>query len=125
MSYVFGALLEILWELTPDEVFKLCITVGIHSVPKLGASLMNVINRLKVHVLLVPPEHCFPGAHVNIGRIDPEYLQITESFAIRNMWLDNVMGQGILISDIIDKYIYVRIVSSSDRFHGMFLSKRL
>ncbi len=103
MSYVFGALLEVLWELTPDEVFKLCITVGIDSVPKLGTSLMDVINRLKVHVLFVPAEHGFPGAHVDIGSIDPEDLQITEAFAIGNKWLVNVMGQRILISDIIGK----------------------
>ena len=66
---------------------------------------MQVIDRVEVHVLLVPAEHCFPGANVDIRSSDAIYFGIGQALAIK---LDFNFGE----------IGYLRTVCISERFHS-------
>lgn len=46
--------------------FKVLIRTQIHTIPKFRLSLVQVINRIQVHVFLMPAEHRFPSTHINV-----------------------------------------------------------
>jgi len=67
VSNKLGAVAELIFVVLLRISFKLLIGGRIHCVPKLRLSLVQVINRVQIHVLLVPAEHGFPSAYVDVG----------------------------------------------------------
>ena len=67
VSDKLGAVAELIFVVLLRISFKLLIGGRIHCVPKLRLSLVQIINRVQIHVLLVPAEHGFPSAYVDVG----------------------------------------------------------
>ena len=82
VSQVFRTLLKVLRELGPDKGFELLVVVTVYAVPELRHPVMQVVNRIQVHVFLVPSEQSLPLAHVHIWCINSGYFLVPESLTI-------------------------------------------
>lgn len=60
VPYKFGAPLVIKRELALHESLKLVVAAEVYPVPEFGLAMVQIIDTVKIHVLFVPPENCFP-----------------------------------------------------------------
>jgi hypothetical protein len=66
---VVRAFLEVLGELRPHELLELGVVLHVHAVPELRLPVVQVVDRVQIHVFLVPPEHRLPRPDVYVRRI--------------------------------------------------------
>jgi len=69
--------LEMLREVFLHKALELFIAVKIHRVPKLRFAMVQIIDAVKVQILLVPSKHSFPTADVYIGIRHSRYFLVS------------------------------------------------
>ena len=60
MPNEFGAPLVIKRKLALHESLKNVVTAEVNPVPEFRLAMVQIIDTVKIHVLFVPPENCFP-----------------------------------------------------------------
>jgi hypothetical protein len=68
------ALFCLLWILRFEKFLEMSVAVEVYSIPEFRPSMMQVVDRVKVKVLLMPTEHGLPGPDVNIRGVDSRDL---------------------------------------------------
>lgn len=63
------ALSRLLWELRGNEVLEVFIAVCVDTVPKLGGTVVKVVDGIEIHVLLMPAKHRLPRTDVNVRSV--------------------------------------------------------
>lgn len=64
------------------ESLKLVIAAEVYPVPEFRLAVVQIINAVKIHVLFVPPENCFPGTNIHVGIRNSRNFLITESITL-------------------------------------------
>lgn len=63
------------------EQLEHLVAIQVHSVPEFGAPVVQVIDRVEIQVLLMPPEHGLPATNIYVGGVHPRYLVSPKAFA--------------------------------------------
>jgi len=73
--------LEVLREVLLHKGLELLIAIKIYRVPKLRFAMVQIIDAVKIQILLVPSKHSFPTADVYIGIRHSRYFLVSKSTA--------------------------------------------
>lgn len=76
----FFALGVVFWVLLGGQFFKVLVAVQVNRVPEFRSAVVEEVDGVQVHVLLVPTKHGFPRANVDIWLIDPLYSALDIHF---------------------------------------------
>ena len=64
------------------EFFENFVVTEVDGVPELGVAVVQVVYAVKVEVLFMPPEHCLPAPHVDVGIRDSwDFLTFSKAVA--------------------------------------------
>lgn len=107
MSYKFRAFFVILRELRLDKLLEFVIAIKVNAIPELRSTIMQEIDRIEVHIFLMPSKHRLPLTNIYIWSIYSLNLLVSKALSIKLLMI----------------WVYVNNESISAKFQGIFASK--
>jgi hypothetical protein len=98
VSDEFGTKLELVWKETLNILFEEVTRAQINAVPILWLAQVKVVDRVKVHIFLMPAKHSFPCAYVNVGRCHSIYFCVGKALATPLYYVIETYFKTVLIS---------------------------